>query len=228
MPAPVPKITTKFKSKVFSFGDVVVDRNKLTLYQITEPLQAKSSATAAKPAPYGTDINGAPLHDPIPDTTLDATTGQIVTPPATGKSALLDAWSITKPELGHAVTAKLSAPETVRSGQQISYTVSVRNDSDYALNGTQVRLHLPRGATFVGTTSDTVTVQGEDVVVTIGRLSVGASNSLSIPVKVDSGHADDKHGDRGRHGHGLLLVRAELSSATAQPVDTNVALTKVL
>jgi hypothetical protein len=71
-------------------------------------------------------------------------------------------------------------------------------------------------------------VQGEDVVVTIGRLSVGASNSLSIPVKVDSGHADDKHGDRGRHGHGLLQVRAELSSATAQPVDSNVAFTKVL
>jgi hypothetical protein len=93
-----------------------------------------------------------------------------------------------------------------------------------------VRLHLPRGATFVGTTSDTVTVQGEDVVVTIGRLSVGASNSLSIPVKVDSGHAEDKHEDNGHHHHphGLLLVRAELSSATAQPVDSNVALTKVL
>ncbi len=221
------KITAKFKSKVFSFGDVVVDRNKLTLYQITEPLQETSSATAAKPAPYGTDINGVPLHDPIPDTTLDATTGQIVTPPATGKSALLDAWSITKPELSHAVTARLSAPGTVRKGQQISYTVSVRNDSDYALNGTQVRLHLPMGTTFVGTTSDTVTVQGKDVVVTIGRLSAGASNSLSIPVKVDSGHANE-HWDNGRHGHGLLLVRGEVSSSTAQPIDTNLVLTKVL
>jgi uncharacterized repeat protein (TIGR01451 family) len=140
----------------------------------------------------------------------------------------LDAWSITKPELGHAVIAKLSAPETIWSGQRISYTVWVRNDSDYALNGTQVRLHLPRGATFVGTTSDTMTLQGEDVVVTIGRLAVGATDSVSIPVKVDSGHADDKHGDNGRKGHGLLQVRAELSSATAQPVDTNVALTKVL
>jgi hypothetical protein len=29
-------------------------------------------------------------------------------------------------------------------------------------------------------------------------------------------------------GHGLLQVRAELFSATAQPVETNVAMTKVL
>jgi len=41
-----PKITVKFKSKVFSFADVVADENKLTLFQITEPLMRTSSATA--------------------------------------------------------------------------------------------------------------------------------------------------------------------------------------
>ena len=60
-----PKITSKFKSKVFSFGHVVVNGNKLTLWQISEPLQSTSTATADKPGPYGTDINGKPLNDPF-------------------------------------------------------------------------------------------------------------------------------------------------------------------
>src|SRR5215472_13162847 len=85
-----PKITTRLKSKVFSFGDVVVRGNQLTLYQITEPLQPTSSATAANPAPFGTDVNGAPLNDPIPDALVDPSAGNVVSSPATGQSALLD------------------------------------------------------------------------------------------------------------------------------------------
>src|SRR5215469_9680881 len=85
-----PKITTKFKSKVFSFGHVLVNHNNLTLYQISEPLSGSSSATTSEPAPYGTDINGKPLKDPIPDTVLDATTGSLTSTPATGTSSLLD------------------------------------------------------------------------------------------------------------------------------------------
>ncbi len=69
---------------------VLVDHNKLTLYQITEPLQTTSSATSADPAPYGLDINGLPLNDPIPDTEVDPTKGLVVSSPATGTSALLD------------------------------------------------------------------------------------------------------------------------------------------
>lgn len=52
------------------------------------------------------------------------------------------------------VAASLSAPSTVKAGQSITYTVSVRNDSPYALNGTQVRFHLPKGLAFSGTLSD--------------------------------------------------------------------------
>ena len=48
-----PKITAKFKSKVFSFADVVVGDNKLSLYQITEPLTSSSSATCAEKAARG-------------------------------------------------------------------------------------------------------------------------------------------------------------------------------
>ena len=152
------KITSKFKSKVFSFGDVVVDHNKLTLYQISEPLQASSSATAADPAPYGTDVNGQPLNDPIPDTQVDPSTGHVISAPATGTSALLDTWTVTKPEAGDSVSAKLSAPNKVKAGQGFTYTVSIRNSADYALNGTQVRITLPQDVTFAGTPTDTVMV----------------------------------------------------------------------
>jgi len=75
---------------LISIGDVLVDHSELTLYQISEPLQSTSSATAAEPAPYGTDVNGQPLNDPIPDTQVDPANGQVISAPANGVSALLD------------------------------------------------------------------------------------------------------------------------------------------
>jgi hypothetical protein len=53
-----PKITVLFKAKIFSFGHIVVDGNKLTHYQISEPLLPTSSASSANPAPYGLDYYG--------------------------------------------------------------------------------------------------------------------------------------------------------------------------
>jgi hypothetical protein len=77
-----PKITAKFKAKVFGFGDVVVSGNTLTLYQISEPLLSTSSASASNPFPFGADLNGKPLNDPIPDTLVDPSTGQVESPAA--------------------------------------------------------------------------------------------------------------------------------------------------
>jgi uncharacterized repeat protein (TIGR01451 family) len=196
---------------------VVVDHNRLTLYQISEPLQSVSSATPAVPAPFGTDINGVPLNDPIPDTKVDPLTGQVVSPPATGSSALLDAWSVTKPEVGNAVTARLSAPGETKAGQTITYAVSIRNDSEYPLSGTQVRFHVPHSLAFAGTSSDVVTVQGEEVVFTLGHLAVGAQQTVNIPVLVSSSVKP----------HEVLRARAHVHSSTALPVETNVSFTSV-
>jgi len=177
------KITTRFKSKVFSFGDVLVDYNRLTLFQISEPLQSTSSATPADPAPYGTDVNGQPLNDPIPDTQVDPSTGTVVSAPATGTSALLDKWTITKPRLeASSFIATLSAPATVHAGGEFTYTIHLKNVSQYSLNGTQVRLTLPRSVSLVGATSATLSLQGREVVVTVGRLAAGAEESVSIPI----------------------------------------------
>jgi len=220
-----PKITTKFKSKVFSFGDVVVRGNKLTLYQITEPLQSSSSATAANPAPFGTDVNGAPLNDPIPDTLVDPSTGNVVSAPSIGQSALLDKFTVTKPDLvnnqdGNAqggLDAHLSAPAQASSGRTITYSVRVHNNSAYALNGTQVVVSLPAGVSFAGTTSDTLTVQGSQVVATLGRLGVGGGQTVQVPATLASGLANGT----------VLQTSAVVRSSTALPVSSNQATTTI-
>lgn len=210
------KIAVKLKAKIFSFGDVVVDHNKLTLFQISEPLQATSSATSADPAPFGTDINGQPLNDPIPDTQIDPATGQLVSNPATGTSVLLDKWTITKPEVFSSLSATLSAPRKVHAGDRLTYTVRLKNDSRYSLNGTQVRLLLPNSVSFAGTPGDSTTLLGNEVVVTVGRLAAGAEQTISIPVVVSS------------ESRGRVEASASATSSTAQPVITNFAVTNVI
>ena len=211
------KITTKFKSKIFSFGDVVVDHNKLTLYQISEPLVSTSSATGDDPAPYGTDINGTPLNDPIPDTEIDPTTGQVVSSPATGTSALLDKWTVQKPDVKKSVTASLSVPLLVQTGSTLTYNLSIRNNSDYSLNGTQVRFQLPYGLSFAGKQSSTATVHGNELVLTLGRLAAGAEQIIAIPAAVPAGFYLE-----------LLAAQAQVSSSTALGVASNTTLTLAL
>jgi uncharacterized repeat protein (TIGR01451 family) len=210
------KIAIKLKSKVFSFGDVLVDRNKLTLFQISEPLQASSSATAADPAPYGTDINGQPLNDPIPDTQIDPATGAVISAPATGTPALLDKWTLTKPQIASSVSATLSAPSKVHAGAELIYTVHLKNSSPFALNGAQVRLVLPHNVTFNGILGDTVSIQGREIVVTVGRLGAGADETLSIPTLTSSKDDDSIHG------------AAQVYSSTALPVATNTVTTRII
>jgi hypothetical protein len=203
------KITDKFKAKIFSFGHVLVNDNQFTLFQITEPLQSTSSATPTDPAPYGTDINGQPLNDPIPDTQIDPATGQLVSPPATGTSALLDKWTVTRPEVFFAVTATLSAPDQVEGGGGLTYAVHLKNNSRISLNGTQVRLRLPGGVSFAGVAGNTTTLQGDEVVVTVGRLSAGTTQDVLIPAV--------------QSGPGRLPAEgfAVVTSSTALPILTN-------
>lgn len=178
-----PKITTRFKSKVFSFGDVVVDGNSLTHYQISEPLQTVSSGKPGRRYPYGTDMNGNQLKDPIPVTLVNPTTGLVVTQPSVGKPALLDKFTITKPDIRRQLVVQLFTPPVVNANKLLTYKVSVTNKSPYALNGTQVVITLPSGMTFAQKLSDSVTQHGQDVVLTIGRLERGAKSNLQIKVR---------------------------------------------
>lgn len=212
-----PKITTRFKSKVFSFGDILVRGNSLTLYQISEPLQATSSATPSNPAPFGTDVNGAPLNDPIPDTLVDPATGDVVSAPAVGKSALLDKFTVTKPDIENGVSVHIDGPAQAAAGSTITYNVRVRNGSAYPLNGAQVVVNLPSGAAFAGTASDTLTVHGSQVVITVGRIAVGGLKTAQVTATLGSGLSPRT----------MLQANAVLRSSTALPVSSNQAPTLI-
>jgi hypothetical protein len=211
------RITDKFKSKIFSFGHVLVDNNKLTLYQISEPLQATSSATIDEPAPFGTDINGKPLNDPIPDTEVDPATGEVVSAPATGTAALLDKWTVEKPDISSTATATLTGPEKIHPGDLLDYHLTIET-SKYALSGTQVRFTVPSDVTFAGTKSDTVSLQGNEIVVSFGHLDVSTAKTIAIHLLVD---AD-------AHANHRIQSRAEVTSSTALPIVSNVMSTTII
>lgn len=216
-----PKITARFKGKVFSFADVVIKENKLSLYQISEPLQAVSSATPANPAPFGTDVNNIPLNDPIPDTLIDPSTGKVVSEPAVGKPALLDTFTITKPKIAKKLKIKLSAPHSIKAGAVFSYTLSIGNDTGYPLNGTQAVLTLPEGADFSGTLDkDTMTMArngGNKIIVTLGRLEPEEIRDVQVDVKIPVLP----------EGDGDVVASAMVRSATAMPVHTNKVTTNI-
>ena len=208
-----PKITSRFKSKVFSFGDVVVNGNQLTLRQISEPLSNASSATVANPYPFGTDINGNRLNDPIPDTVFDPVTRSVVSPPATGTPALLDAFTVTKPSLEDHLEIDFQAAEKVSPGDQFDYMLEISNHSAYPLNGTQAVVTLPAGVQYVSASGGSATINDAEVIVTLGRLIPHEKLSVRVTVKAVS--------------TGELHAKAEVRSATAMPVNAGSANTHV-
>jgi uncharacterized repeat protein (TIGR01451 family) len=194
---------------------VVVRDNKLTLYQITEPLTSSSSASPSNPAPFGTDVNGTPLNDPIPDTLVDPATGNVVSAPATGPSALLDKFVVTKPDLSENLGVHLSASQSVAPGGQLTYTLNVHNGSSHGLNGTQALFEIPSGVTFVSSPHDISTQVGNQVVVTIGRLDAGGSAVVHIQTQVNA--------EAGSVLTATALLRSSTAlSAPANEVHTNV------
>ena len=211
------KITARFKAKVFSFADVVVEDNQLTLYQITEPLTNNSSATQSSPFPFGTDIHGNRLNDPIPDTVFDPATETVISAPAVGTPALLDKITISKPDLDDALSTTLSAPHAVAGGAQFVYTLEISNKSDIALNGTQAMLELPEGVVYVGATGGPATAGGANVIVTIGRLAGGSTSTVQVTVRAPASGSKSDH----------LLAHGKVRSSTALPVSTGAAETQV-
>jgi hypothetical protein len=212
-----PKITARFKSKVFSFAHVAVDHNALTLYQISEPLGPTSSATAANPAPFGTDYAGAPVKDPLPDTVFDPVARTVVSGAGSGQPVLLDKVLVTKPDISGDARVQLTSPHAVVRGGQLVFNFHFKNDSQYALNGTQAVITLPEGVSFDSASDGTATVQGRDVVVSLGRTVPGHTIDLQIKA-----HASDS-----LRPDSTLVVAAVLRSGTAMPVAASATEIKV-
>src|SRR5215831_2421090 len=127
-------ITVRFKSKLFSFAHITVDDNQLTLYQISEPLSTRSSATASNPAPFGRDYRGMPVNDPLPNTVFDPVSRTVISGAGDGAPALLDKLGVVKPDISDHSAVALSAPKSVSPGDAIDFTFTFRNGSAYALN----------------------------------------------------------------------------------------------
>jgi len=212
-----PKITTRFKAKLFSFADIVIKDNKLTLYQISEPLLPTSSASSANPAPFGTDVNGNAVNDPIPDTLIDPATGNVVSPSADGRSTLLDKFVVTKPDLDDQLRVTLRGPRSVSPGAQFTYRLSIENRSPFNLNGTQAVFTLPDNVTVVSSPDGAADQIANTIVVTVGRLSAEASTNIHLNVvAIPGGNAD-----------GSLRAKALVRSSTALPVQANEVRTHV-
>ena len=203
------KITARFKAKVFSFADIVVNDNRLTMYQISEPLTNTSSATPSNPYPFGTDINGTRLNDPIPDTVFDPATLSVVSVPAVGTPALLDKITAEKPDLEDGLSVKLSVPHHVESGGTFVYTLDIANHSGVPLNGTQAVLTLPDGVSYIGATGGSATIDGSNVIVTIGRLR--ADSTYTVEVTAQALVSGSKIHN--------LKARAKVRSSTASPIE---------
>jgi hypothetical protein len=211
------KITARFKSKVFSFAHVVVHDNALTLYQISEPLGNTSSATAQQPAPFGTDNRGRPVNDPIPDTVFDPATKTVVSAPATGTPTLLDKVTVTKPDISEDVKVKLRAPEEARRNGPLTLEFTFKNRSAHALNGTQVVITLPESVAFESANGGATTVQGHEVVVSLGRTLPGQDYEVEIHGRV----AESAKPGSTLHIAGLLR------SGTALPIAARRTATRI-
>jgi hypothetical protein len=120
-----------------------------------------------------------------------------------GTPALLDAFSLTKPEIDD-VDMEFSAPDKVSVGDRFYYTLML-SGLNRALNGTQAVFTLPPGVQYLSSVGGSATINGSDVVVTLGRLSAGAPIMVRLTVQ-----ALEK---------GELHARAQVRSATAMPVD---------
>jgi hypothetical protein len=131
-----------------------------------------------------------------------------VSTPADGPSALLDKFVVTKPDLEDQLRARLSAPGSVTSGGQFTYTLHVENRSPYALNGTQAVFELPSDVTLVNSPDGGAVQLGRTVVVTLGRLAAGGSTDIHLTVAIVPS------ADRGN----ILAATARLRSSTALPV----------
>jgi uncharacterized repeat protein (TIGR01451 family) len=213
-----PKITQKFKAKVFSFSHVVVNSDSsMSLYQVSEPLLSSSSATSSEPAPFGTDFQGKPLNDPLPDVLLNPTTGALQSQPsASGTPGLLDSFTITRPDLSAQLTADISAPGVAKKGDSLNYRIKIANNSTTNLNGVQVVVTLPTGVYYAGSLANATLVGQNQVVLTVGRLGAGETHTQVVRTLVSSAA-----------GSSPLTASAAVRSSTAQPLTTNNAVTSI-
>jgi hypothetical protein len=100
---------------------------------------------------------------------------------------------------------------------ELVYSVLLKNNSAYSLNGTQIRLTLPSTVACTGAQVP-MSTQGADLVATVGRLAAGTSVTVHFKTVVDP---TVKRGTE-------LFAAAAVTSGTAMPVSSNSVVTSVV
>jgi uncharacterized repeat protein (TIGR01451 family) len=81
------------------------------------------------------------------------------------------------------LTISKSAPATISSGQNLTYTISYGNNGSAGATGVSIRDTIPSGATFVSATGGGTAASGV-VTWNIGALNAGATGTVSFTVTV--------------------------------------------
>src|SRR5262249_45700405 len=97
-------------------------------------------------------------------------------------------------------------------GTTVTYQITVKNNGPGVASGVKITSSLPTSLQFVsanpaaGSTGD-VSVSGQNLVISLGTLAVGASVTFQVVVKVTAG--------------GSLTAPAKVTSTTTDPVLSN-------
>ena len=100
------------------------------------------------------------------------------------------------PQQADLAIAKTVSDATPNVGDQITFTITLTNAGPDAATGVQVTDLLPAGLTFVSATPSQGTYDHVTGVWTVGTVSPGAPQTLTITATVVSPDAADQHGDR--------------------------------
>ncbi|MFG2336179.1 hypothetical protein [Streptomyces yangpuensis] len=101
------------------------------------------------------------------------------------------------------LAVRLSAPATVREGDQYTCTVTVTNNGPFAAADTVVTLNLPRGAQVTGTDPATLRVGADRVSRRVGALGAGQLRVFHVTVRADR--------------RSVVIATAEVHSRTPDP-----------
>jgi uncharacterized repeat protein (TIGR01451 family) len=157
-------VTAKVKANQLN-GASVVNNAVVTDRNGNDPTPFNNTTTDTDLVVNKTTLLSPPVSSNTPTTSTTPSTGT-TTPPTTGITPPTS--EVTPPTVNIAppdlVLSKTDYQDTVFTGQSLTYTLTVKNDSDTAATGVVLTDHLPKGATFISASNHGQLLISEQVV----------------------------------------------------------------